>query len=45
VPAQVRLERDGTAVTLRGQNVALERLLELASSLVRAPTEPPPVRG
>jgi outer membrane lipoprotein-sorting protein len=44
-PAQVRLEREGTAITISGQNVEADELIELASALVRAPSERPPLRA
>lgn len=41
VPVQVRLEREGTRIELSSAELERDRLLELAVSLVRAPTEPP----
>ena len=41
--AQVRLERDGTQITIHSQRLELERLLELVDLLVPAPDEPPPL--
>jgi hypothetical protein len=42
-PSRVRVERDGTQVTIQSQDLELERLLELVDLLVPAPTEPPPL--
>lgn len=45
VPIQLRVELEGTDVHLSSPELAREELLEVARSLVRAPTEPPSLTG
>jgi hypothetical protein len=41
--ARVRLEREGTQITISSQDLELEWLLDLVALLVPAPDEPPPL--
>jgi outer membrane lipoprotein-sorting protein len=43
--ARVRVEREGTQITIHSQDLEVERLLELVDLLVPAPDEPPPLSG
>jgi hypothetical protein len=43
VPIQIRLKREGTEVQLSSQELGRAEPLEVARSLVPAPTEPPPL--
>ena len=45
VPIQIRVEREGTEVQVSSQELGRAELLEVARSLVRAPTESPPLTG
>lgn len=41
LPTRVRVERQGTTITIMSSDLELEALVQLADSLVPAPTEPP----